>query len=86
MKRTFTSIALSVLATTAVAHDGMHGPGSKFDVDENGGLSLQEYTAYLKDNKQDVSRAAAMFAALDTNKDGLLSSAEFIKGLARNKK
>ena len=86
MKAWVASITLSAFALGAMAHDGMHGPGAEHDADQNGGLSLKEYTAYLKDKKQDVSKAAAMFAALDVNKDGQLSSAKFLKGLVAKKK
>ncbi len=86
MKPFAPAIILSAFAAGAMAHEGMHGPGSEYDTDEDGGLSLVEYTAYLKETKQDVSKAAARFAALDANKDKELSSGEFIKGLADEKK
>lgn len=47
----------------------------------DGVLSLDEYKAYLRKNLQDVSAAEKQFAALDTDKDGGLSSAEFLRGL-----
>ncbi|MEO6184861.1 MAG: hypothetical protein ABIP38_04250 [Steroidobacteraceae bacterium] len=78
-------MALTFGAAAAYAHEGMHGPGGKYDQDEDASLSLAEYTAYLKDNKQDLSKAASRFAALDTNKDGKLNSAEFIRGLVSEK-
>ena len=68
---------------SASAHEGMHGPGSEFDADADGGLSLQEYTQYLQANKQDTADAAKKFAALDSDKNGILSSAEFIRGLSK---
>jgi hypothetical protein len=80
MKRVLAALALSALSMGAFAHEGMHGPGSEYDTDEDGGLSVEEYTAYLKETRQDVSRAATRSAALDTNKDGELSSAEFLRG------
>ena len=80
MRKLMSLVALSSFAMCAVAHEGMHGPGSEHDADGSGGLSVKEYTAYLKGAKQDDSKAAAQFAALDTNKDGELSSAEFMRG------
>lgn len=68
---------------SAYAHEGMHGPGAKFDADESGELSLTEYTAYLTATKQDVSTAAEKFAALDSNKNGSLSGKEFIVGMPK---
>jgi hypothetical protein len=81
MKAVIAAVALAACSMGVSAHEGMHGPGSEFDTDEDGGLSVKEYTAYLKEAKQDVSKAAASFAALDTNKDKKLSSAEFLRGL-----
>ena len=74
-----------VAVGSASAHDGMHGPGGEYDADQDGELSLLEYTDYLKTTKQDVSKAAALFAMLDTNKSGSLSDAEFIIGLQKQK-
>jgi hypothetical protein len=81
MKTLIALIALLSVAAGAAAHEGMHGPGAEYDADMDETLSLKEYTAYLKQTKQDVSAAATKFAALDTNKDGKLSSAEFARGL-----
>lgn len=78
-------VALMFFAGFAVAHEGMHGPGAKFDVDGSEDLSLAEYTEYLKSTKQDVVAAADKFAKLDRNKDGALSSAEFLAGLSSGK-
>jgi hypothetical protein len=86
MKTLIASLVLAMAAGSAAAHEGMHGPGSEYDADESGSLSVSEYTAYLKATKQDVSQAAARFAALDTNKDGKLSSAEFSRGEQPKKK
>jgi hypothetical protein len=79
-KMAMLSMVLALGVTAAYAHEGMHGPGSEYDADANGSLSVEEYKAYLKEARQDVSTAAAKFAALDTNKDGKLSSAEFARG------
>ena len=79
--RKLTLVSLALAAMAAHAHEGMHGPGSEYDADASGTLSVEEYKAYLKESKQDVTAAAARFAALDTNKDGKLSSAEFARGL-----
>lgn len=81
MKAWITMAAVMVVAGTASAHEGMHGPGAEFDADESGDLSLAEYTAYLKQAGKDATRAAEQFAALDRNKNGALSSAEFVRGL-----
>lgn len=78
--------ALLSAALPVLAHEGMHGPGSKFDADESGGLSVQEFKAYLVDARQDARQADARFKVLDANKDGELSSAEFIKGLPKQDK
>lgn len=88
MKKYQISIAAILLAASlpALAHEGMHGPGSEYDADESGGLSVKEYAAYLAETKQDVKQAEARFKALDANKDGELSSAEFIKGLPKDGK
>jgi Ca2+-binding EF-hand superfamily protein len=80
MKALVVAVVISVLAVGASAHEGMHGPGSDYDADQSGALSIDEYKLYLKDSKQDVAKAAAQFAALDKNKDGMLSSAEFASG------
>lgn len=74
-------LTLTLTAVSAYSHEGMHGPGAEYDADGDESLSLGEYTAYLKESKQDVSKAASLFAALDTNSDGKLSSAEFARGL-----
>jgi hypothetical protein len=81
MKVLIASVVLSVAAVGVSAHEGMHGPGSEYDADESGSLSVEEFKVYLKETKQDVSTAAARFASLDTNKDGKVSSAEFARGL-----
>jgi hypothetical protein len=80
MKALTIAAVLSAMSIGVMAHEGMHGPGSEHDADHSGSLSLKEYTAYLKQAKQDVSKAAAQFAALDKDKDGALSSAEFARG------
>jgi Ca2+-binding EF-hand superfamily protein len=81
MKAKALLISLSVFSVAVIAHEGMHGPGSQFDADQSGALSVKEFTAYLKDSKQDISKAAERFAAMDANKDGQLSSAELLRGL-----
>jgi hypothetical protein len=81
MKALVAAATLSALSVGALAHEGMHGPGSEYDADESGALSVKEYTTYLKDTKQDSSKAAVQFAELDKDKDGELSSAEFARGL-----
>lgn len=81
MKTVVVTVVLALAATAVHAHEGMHGPGSEYDEDEDGSLSLEEYKSYLKISKQDESKAAEMFAALDSNKDGRLSSPEFARGL-----
>lgn len=86
MKKVMILMAFSAIATSAFSHEGMHGPGSEYDKDESGALSVEEYARYLRQTKQDESKAAAQFAALDANKDGKLSSAEFAKGLAAKSK
>lgn len=81
MNKSRTWIVLAILgAGAAVAHDGMHGPGAKYDADGSGDLSLAEYTEYLKATKGDVAAAARQFAKIDANQDGKVSSAEFLRG------
>lgn len=74
---------LTLVVGSASAHQGMHGPGAEFDADESGELSLAEYTAYLQASKQDIGTASAKFTELDRDKNGSLSSAEFILGLPK---
>jgi hypothetical protein len=81
MIRGILAVALALAVGSAYAHEGMHGPGAKFDADGSEDLSLAEYTEYLKSAKQDVAAAADKFAKLDRDKNGALSSAEFIAGL-----
>lgn len=81
--RVLPAAALTLVVGLAYAHEGMHGPGAKFDADGSKDLSLWEYTEYLKATKQDVAAAADKFAKLDRDKNGALSSAEFIAGLAK---
>jgi hypothetical protein len=83
MIRVIPAAVLALVVGSAYAHKGMHGPGSEFDADESGDLSLTEYTAYLQSTKQDVAAAAEKFAKLDRDKSGSLSSAEFILGLPK---
>jgi hypothetical protein len=83
MIRVLSACVLASVLGSAYAHDGMHGPGAKYDADESGELSLTEYTAYLTATKQDVSAAAEKFAALDSNKNGSLSGKEFIVGMPK---
>ncbi len=83
MKTLITTLALSALAVTALAHDGMHGPGSEYDHNDDGAISVEEYKVFLKEMKQDASKAAALFAAADSNKDGEVSSAEFVRAKAK---
>ena len=80
MIRVIAAAALTLAATSAYAHKGMHGPGSEFDADQSGELNLEEYTAYLRSVNQDVAAAADKFAKLDRDKSGSLSSAEFLMG------
>lgn len=80
MNKVMITVAMLALSFSAIAHEGMHGPGSKHDADGSGALSVKEYTAYLKEEKQDVTTAAKKFAVRDTNKDGALSGAELLKG------
>ncbi len=75
---------LMLAVTTASAHVGMHGRGAPFDTDKDGGLSLAEFTAYLKSAKRDESNAAALFAAADLNKNGSVSGAEFTAALRKS--
>ena len=75
------TVALALVVGGAYAHEGMHGPGAKYDADGSEDLSLAEYTEYLQSTKQDVSAAADKFAKLDRDKNSALSSAEFIAGL-----
>jgi hypothetical protein len=85
MKSRFVCTAvLTLLVSSAYAHKGMHGPGAEFDADGSEDLSLTEFTAYLKSTKQDVAAAAEKFAKLDRDKNGALSSAEFIAGLPKD--
>ena len=80
MIRIVSAAILTLAVGSAYAHKGMHGPGAEFDADASGELSLPEYTAYLKSTNQDVAAAADKFAKLDRDKNGSLSSAEFIAG------
>lgn len=81
--RLFPAALFALVVGTASAHEGMHGPGAEFDSDEDGELSLDEYTSYLKSSKQDVAGAGERFAKLDKDKNGALSSSEFILGLPK---
>lgn len=83
MNRLLPAVALVLWVGTTYAHEGMHGPGAEYDADEDGDLSVEEYTTYLKSSKQDVSAAAEKFATLDKDKNGYLSSSEFILGLPK---
>ena len=83
MIRFFSATLLTLVVGSAFAHKGMHGPAAEFDADESGELSLEEYTAYLKSANQDVAAAADKFAKLDSDKNGSLSSAELLKGAAK---
>jgi hypothetical protein len=83
MFRVIAVAALTLAAGSTFAHKGMHGPGAKFDVDGSEDLSLAEYIEYLKSEKEDVTKAADKFAKLDQDKNGALSSAEFLAGLAQ---
>lgn len=78
------TVVLTFSIGSAYAHEGMHGPGAKFDADGSEDLSLAEYTEYLKSTKQDVAAAAEKFAKLDRDKNSALSSAEFIAGLPKD--
>lgn len=84
MIRVLPAAALTLVVGLAHAHEGMHGPGAKFDVDGSEDLSLEEYTEYLKSTRQDVAAAADKFAKLDRDKSGALSSVEFIAGLPKD--
>lgn len=84
MFRVVPAVVFALAVGSAFAHGGMHGPGAKFDADGSEDLSLAEYTEYLKSTKQDVADAAAKFAKLDRDKNGALSSAEFIAGLPQD--
>lgn len=83
MKRSRVYITAALLAASlpALAHMGMHGPGSQYDWDGSGALSLEEFKHYLADTKQDMKQADARFKSLDANHDGKLTTDEFIKGL-----
>jgi Ca2+-binding EF-hand superfamily protein len=82
MKKIVAVVGVMVV-TSAFAHEGMHGPGAAFDKDGDGALSKEEFIAYLKASKEDVSQADAKFKALDTNADGKISSAEMTRGRAK---
>ena len=84
MTRGIFAVVLVLVVGSAYAHEGMHGPGAKFDADASEDLSLAEYTEYLKSTKQDVAAAADKFAKLDRDKNGALSSVEFIAGLPKD--
>lgn len=84
MIRVIPAAILTMVVGSAYAHKGMHGPGAEFDADGSGELSLAEYTAYLKSTKQDLAAAAEKLAKLDRDKNGSLSSAEFIVGLPKD--
>lgn len=71
-------------ASLAITHVGMHGPGTEFDTDGNGKLSVQECTAQLKATQQPVTSIAARFTATDVNAYGSLSSAESNRALFKS--
>jgi hypothetical protein len=83
MIRVLSACLLASVVGSAYAHEGMHGPGAKYDADNSGELSLTEFTAYLTATKQDASAAAEKFAALDRDKNGSLSGKEFIVGMPK---
>jgi hypothetical protein len=80
MIRVISAAILTLAVGSAYAHKGMHGPGA----DQSGELSLEEYTAYLRSVNQDVGGAADKFAKLDRDKNGSLSSAEFLMGAPKD--
>lgn len=80
MIRVIAAVTFTLTVDLAYAHKGMHGPGAEFDADQSGELSLEEYAAYLKSANEDVAAAADKFAKLDRDKNGSLSSAEFLMG------
>jgi hypothetical protein len=45
MLRVLSASVLTLIVSSVYAHEGMHGPGAKFDADESGELPLAEYTA-----------------------------------------
>ena len=77
------ALIVAVFSCAAFAHDGAHGPAAEFDSDEDGKISLAEYTNYVKSIKQDVALASQRFETLDRDKSGFLSDAEFITGLQK---
>lgn len=92
MKKTTLAIAISLLATTAVAGIASAEPGARRgDADGNGVTTRAEAQAHAsemfakldgnKDGKLDpadrAAHQAAMFDRLDTNKDGTISREEF---------
>lgn len=84
--RVISAAILTLAVGSAYAHKGMHGPGAEFDADRSGELSLEEYTTYLQSQNEDVSAAADKFAKLDRDKNGSLSSAEFLMGQPKDAK
>ena len=75
-------ISLVLVVSIVRAHDGLHGPIVQYDVDRNNQLSLSEYTAYIEaTDGQTKTEAESAFTALDTDRSGYLSNAEFIRSL-----
>jgi len=50
------------------------------DLNDDGTISLDEFTVYYQVLGLDAKMAAVVFAAIDTNKDNVLSRAEFLAG------
>ena len=77
------NIAVAVISTSAIAHEGMHGPGAELDSDGNGALTLNEFYNSPLAADLNPEMAEELFAAIDLNQDSYLSSAEYLRALSQ---
>ena len=71
-----------LVAGTAGAHDGLHGPAMKYDTDRNDLLSQEEYVAYMAAIASlPEAEAIERFGKLDKNADGYVNNAELLTGV-----
>jgi hypothetical protein len=63
------------------AHEGLHGPAAKLDLDLSGGVTFEEFKYSVLAEDKSEAQVKALFTSLDLDNDYSLNDAEYMRGL-----